>query len=227
MMGLVGITADQPAVIRSTTAALRVHRDWCVAAVEDTVDAMLDNHAQIDLVILDLLLSDGSTPAENIKRFTARNLPTLVYASGERLDLLWEASRAGAAGMLDGTALARSLSEALRGRTDTAGGAIEEPIARVASVTTRHTDAQLSERQVEILALYASGATAQNVADALFISKNTVIDHIQRIRTKYAAVARPAETKVALYRRAVEDGLISARLSAEGQDHSTHGGIGA
>jgi hypothetical protein len=35
-----------------------------------------------------------------------------------------------------------------------------------------------------------------------------VLDHVRRIRGKYAAAGRPAATKVDLYRRAVEDGYI-------------------
>jgi len=35
-----------------------------------------------------------------------------------------------------------------------------------------------------------------------------VNDHIRRIRAKYAAAGRPAPTKVDLFKRAVEDGLV-------------------
>lgn len=68
--------------------------------------------------------------------------------------------------------------------------------------------AALTRRESEVLALYASGETAERVAEELFVSQATVIDHIRRIRAKYAAVDRAAPTKVDLFRRAVEDGLI-------------------
>ena len=42
----------------------------------------------------------------------------------------------------------------------------------------------------------------------LGISRETVLDHIRRIRAKYAKVERPAPTKVELYQRAIEDGVI-------------------
>ena len=48
------------------------------------------------------------------------------------------------------------------------------------------------------------------MAEELFVSRTTVIDHVKRIRAKYAAVDRVAVTKVDLFRRAVEDGLIEA-----------------
>ena len=71
--------------------------------------------------------------------------------------------------------------------------------------------AELTGREAEVLALYASGETAERVGEQLFITRETVLDHIRRIRAKYAAVARPARTKVDLYRRAVEDGIMPAR----------------
>ena len=45
-------------------------------------------------------------------------------------------------------------------------------------------------------------------SEQLYISRETVLDHVRRIRAKYAAMDRPARTKVDLYRRAVEDGII-------------------
>jgi DNA-binding NarL/FixJ family response regulator len=69
--------------------------------------------------------------------------------------------------------------------------------------------AQLSPRESEVLSLYASGETAKQVAQLLYLSPETIIDHVRRIRAKYAAVDRAAPTKVDLFRRAVEDGLVS------------------
>ena len=71
------------------------------------------------------------------------------------------------------------------------------------------------DREAEVLALYASGETAERVARLLFISRETVLDHVRRIRTKYAAADRAAPTKVDLYRRAVEDGLVSRGVDAD------------
>ena len=66
----------------------------------------------------------------------------------------------------------------------------------------------LTPREREVLSLYANGETADSVARMLWISRDTVLDHIRRIRAKYAAVSRPADTKIDLYRQAAEDGLI-------------------
>ena len=68
----------------------------------------------------------------------------------------------------------------------------------------------LTPREAEVLGLYASGEKADRVARLLGVTRETVLDHIRRIRAKYALADRPAHTKVDLYRRAVEDGLLPA-----------------
>ena len=47
------------------------------------------------------------------------------------------------------------------------------------------------------------------VGAALFITPATVNTHLARIRTKYAAVGRPATTKAALIARALQDGIVT------------------
>ena len=49
------------------------------------------------------------------------------------------------------------------------------------------------------------------VAAQLFISIGTVNTHLARIRSKYAAIGRPAPTKAALFARALQDGLTDLR----------------
>ena len=56
--------------------------------------------------------------------------------------------------------------------------------------------------------MYASGLGARDVATRLFISENTVNDHLRRIRSVYHQLGRPAATKVELYQRGLEDGYV-------------------
>ena len=67
----------------------------------------------------------------------------------------------------------------------------------------------LSDLEAHILAHYASGESSASVARALSVSKNTVNTYIARIRDKYRESGRPAESRVDLFRRAAEDGLVS------------------
>ena len=47
------------------------------------------------------------------------------------------------------------------------------------------------------------------MARILNLSKNTVNTYVARIRDKYRTAGRPADTRVDLFRRAAEDGLVS------------------
>jgi DNA-binding NarL/FixJ family response regulator len=73
-------------------------------------------------------------------------------------------------------------------------------------------EAQLSTREREVLSLYASGLSLKQVSFQLQIKQSSAKEHIDRVRTKYAKLGREASTKVALFKRALEDGIISGDL---------------
>jgi DNA-binding NarL/FixJ family response regulator len=70
-------------------------------------------------------------------------------------------------------------------------------------------DAQLSQREREVLRLYEAGLPLKVVADRLGVAYSTAKENITRVRVKYVEVGRPAPTKVDLLRRAMEDGILS------------------
>ncbi|HMR49214.1 MAG TPA: response regulator transcription factor [Arachnia sp.] len=203
----IGIVDDHPAVLLGAAGILRGRPGLQVVAATETVTGLLSRTTDLDLVLLDLVLADGSTPAQNISRLTRLHVPVLAFTSGDRPEVVREAARAGAIGMIRKSerpdAIVAAIGAALRHEvvaTADWAAALDDDEAFVA--------ARLTAREAEVLALYASGETARRVADQLFISRETVLDHIQRIRAKYAAVDRPARSKVELYQRAVEDGFL-------------------
>ena len=163
--------------------------------------------ARLDLVLLDLRLDDGSSPGDNVTALQAAGIPTLAYTAGEDPALLRAAARAGVLGVVrksDGVSvLIASIRRALRGEAvaTTEWAAALDADAAIA-------DAQLSPRERQVLALYASGETAHDIAEAMGLSRDTIVNYVGRIRTKYALAGRPASTKVDLHVRAREDGLL-------------------
>lgn len=159
-----------------------------------------------DLVLLDLRLADGSRPAENIARLHARGCAVIAYTSGESVPLLREAAAANVLGIISKREPVSVIIEGVR--AGLAGEVVASTDWAAAIDADLEATVHLTPREREVLSLYASGEKADSVARHLRISRDTVLDHIRHIRSKYAAVSRPADTKVDLYRRAVEDGLL-------------------
>lgn len=205
----VGIVDDHPALILGVAAFLVGQADLQVVGAADRVATLLASGARFDVVLLDLVLADDSTPAQNVQALRAAGIPVLAYTSGERPHLVREAGRAGVSGMIRKSERPAAVAEAVRAVAR--GEIVATPDwAAALDADTRFVDAELTDREAEVLALYASGETAERVGAHLFISRETVLDHIRRIRAKYAGVKRPAPTKVDLFRRAVEDGIVDS-----------------
>ena len=106
----------------------------------------------------------------------------------------------------DAIALATAAAGPDRGDAPTVTGpaagqaTAEDPAA--GQVTAEEAAGALSEREREILALLAGGATDAQIAGRLFLSINTVRSHLERIRDKTGARRRPE-----LVRYAMEAGI--------------------
>lgn len=210
MQAQIGIVDDHPAVILGLSRIIGAHPDLFVAARALTVVELLAHEPKLDLVLLDLNLGDGSTPTTNMCALQSTGVPVLVYTSGDLPHLVREAGRAGCVGMIRKTERPSAIIAAVRSAL--AGEVVASPDwAAALDSDADFVAAKLTHREAEVLTLYASGETAERVGTHLFISRETVLDHIRRIRAKYAAVNRPAHTKVDLYRRAVEDGVVQSK----------------
>lgn len=204
----VGFVDDHPAMRLGLAALLSKTPDLQLVATSDSVRGLLQRAADLDVVLLDLILADGSTPAENIRALRSAGYPVLALTSGERPQLVREAGRSGVAGMVrksePADVILTQIRAVLRGEV-----AATPDWAAALDSDTRFVSARLTAREAEILELYASGETAERVAGELFISRETVVDALKSIRAKYADAVRPVRNKVDLFRRAVEDGILT------------------
>jgi len=181
--------------------------DLDLAGVVDSVAALANVPGDLDLVVLDLRLADGSQPHDNVRAIHERGAHVLVYTGAEDRRLIQSAARSGALGLIRKSADPETLLDAVR----TAAQGTEVFGADWAAAIDADADlqdARLSTREQEILSLYASGETAGSVAIHTGLSRETVADYVSRIRKKYAEAGRPAHSRVDLYRRALEDGLL-------------------
>lgn len=180
----------------------------CVRRVSSVAE-LVRLPCDIDLTVLDLQLADASTPTENIAALTRWGSGVLVLTSGENPYLVREASRADPLGIIRKSAPSEVILEAVR------RAAKGEPVASAEWASALDSDpllssAPLTPREREVLELYASGVGAKQVAAQLFVSENTVNDHLRRIKRIYHELGRPAATKVELYQRGIEDGYVPA-----------------
>lgn len=181
--------------------------DLDLAGMVETVADLDGIEGDLDLVVLDLRLADGSSPADNVRAVHERGAHVLVYTGAEDRRLIQSAAKSGALGLIRKSSDPETLLSAIR--TAAAGKEVfGADWAAAIDADDDLTDAKLSAREREILSLYASGETAASVAIHLSVSRDTVADYVSRIRRKYADAGRPALSRVDLYKRAVEDGLI-------------------
>ena len=160
-----------------------------------------------DVVLLDLVLGDGSDPVDNVRRLVRAGRRVLVVSCVPYPDQIRATMRAGAHGYLtkdnDLATLAEAIRDVSAGRTahsrDLAlawhqdGDAARPPLTR-------------SERQ--LLVAYASGLTLAAAAHRIGVQPATARKYLERIKEKYVNAGRPTYTKLDLANRVREDGLL-------------------
>ena len=203
----IGLVEDHQIVGVGLREVLRGEPGWDLVRVVRSVSEIDLDDAGLDLVLLDLRLDDGSSPGDNIAALQHAGVPVLAYTAAEDAALLRAAARAGIHGVIrksdDIEVLVGAIRGALRG-----GTVATTDWAAAIDGDEALADVKLSPREREVLALYASGETAAEIAEAMSLSRETVSNYVGKIRTKYALAGRPAATKVALHVRAREDGIL-------------------
>lgn len=179
--------------------------EWVGSA--DTVEEFIAHHPDVDVVVLDLRLPDGSNPQDNVEKLNDLGIRCLVYTSGEHSDLLQSAARAGVLGTVFKHEKEAVVVAAIR---SVAHGQSVLPTEWAAAIDadTDWSQVNLSPRLQEVLTLTAMGKTADSVARQLNIKPGTVYDYLERIKHKYSAAGRPVDNRADLIVRAVEDGYI-------------------
>ena len=203
----IGIVEDHESVVMGLRSMLAGHPTLTITAAAATVPELLAAGEQLDLVILDLRLTDGSSPKSNVEQLRDAGLEALVFTSAEDPYLVRLAAKAGVLGVLRKSEPTATVVDAI---TAAAHGeqVVTTEWAAAIDGDPGLGDVGLSPRQRDVLALYASGEKAQRVASLTGLAPHTVNDYLARIRTKYADAGRPARTKTELYKRAIEDGLL-------------------
>jgi len=158
------------------------------------------------LVLLDLMAErqPNALPSD-VKTLVEAGTRVLIFSALASPPLVRRMLREGAQGVLgkrDGeTEILRAVDTVLRGgfwhSTEWAGIVAHDP-ERPA----------LSDQEERVLVLYATGLSLEAVAAAVGVQRETAKKYLQRVKSKYAAIDRPAGSRIELYRAAHTDGYI-------------------
>jgi DNA-binding NarL/FixJ family response regulator len=203
----IGVVEDFATTRRGLVTIINQAAGMSVVADSPTVPKLVDQGAPIDLALLDLRLSDDSTPRSNIELLRTLTPNILVFTSASEPYLIREALTSGVLGILRKSVDVDELIAAIRSAID---GQVVPTMEWATAIDSDPNLAavDLSPRQRQILELYAAGEPASRVASITGLSAETVNSYVGRIKQKYSEAGRPAQTKTDLYKRALEDGWL-------------------
>lgn len=206
---VVAIIDDHEAIRVGISAALRASgRHLRVLDGAATVpDFLAGDVEDADVVLLDLNLGDGSDPKDNAELLRAEGHRVLVYSIADNVRMLRRALAGGADGVCRKADPIATTVEAI---VDIHAGrqVISQEVLAAIEGDACYVAAALGPREREVLRLYAAGLEIPQIGRTLYITENSVKEYLKRIRAKYTQVDRPAASKLELFRRAVEDGII-------------------
>lgn len=204
------IVEDHELTRQGLESMLNDNADFNVIASAANVPELftaLGRKRKVDLVVLDLRLSDESQPIDNVEKIEELTDNIVVLSSLESPYLLRQVLKTSVAEVLSKTQLSEEVVAAIR-RTLSGKPAISTEMAAAMDGDPLLEAVDLSDRQREVLELYASGEPAKRVARLTGLKQDTVNDYLSRVRQKYSSVGRDTFTKLDLYQRAQEDGFL-------------------
>jgi DNA-binding NarL/FixJ family response regulator len=200
------IADDHPVVRAGLEGMLASQADFAVVGEASSgLEAVeLTERLRPDVVVMDLRMAkmDGTTAIAQIRQRQLTTPILILTTYDSRLDIL-HALEAGATGYLLKDASREQLFAAIR--TVAQGKSVFSP--EVATRLVHHVQMPandlLSQRELEVLALVARGASNKEAARSLHISEATIKSHLLRIFSKLGVEDRTAAVTMAL-----EKGLL-------------------
>jgi DNA-binding NarL/FixJ family response regulator len=178
-----------------------------VAAVPTWPELITHPAFPVDVVLLDLDLKDNIPISLKINTLKTTGVRVVLMSTYSEPNVVREALAAGALGYLVKSEDASMIVEAIRAAS------------KGESFVSAELDLALAQREVggapklsaqerRVMALYGAGEPVKTVAQQLSISEETAKSYLKRIREKYRVAGFDVGTKVALRKRAIEDGIL-------------------
>lgn len=157
-----------------------------------------------DVVLMDLLMPemDGVTAIRHIKSHYPK-MQVIALSSFSERELIESALEAGASSYLLKNVSADKLAESIRFAHEGMSTMSPEITPILFQKDAQQTDFNLTNRELEVLALLVDGYTNAEIAFRLKISKFTVKNHVSNILTKLGVASRTEAVRVTIKNRLV------------------------
>jgi NarL family two-component system response regulator LiaR len=201
---------DDHAVVRSGLAAFLTAFDdlELVAEAGGGEEAVrLCDEAKPDVVLMDLVMPgmDGAAATKAIRE-KCPHIQVIALTSFKEKDLVESALKAGAIGYLLKNVSADELADAIRaavaGRPTLAPEAAQALIQAARAPQAPGHD--LTEREMEVLALMVEGLNNPDIAERLVVSRSTVKFHVSNVLSKLGVASRTEAVSLALKHKLVK-----------------------
>ena len=202
------IVDDHRMILGALTEWIKSARDIdMVAAVPSWAELLAHPSFPVDVVLLDLDLKDNIPISVKISTLKTMAVRVVLMSTYSEPNVVREALAAGALGYLVKTEEADMIVEAIRSASR--GEAFISAELDLALNSGEIGGApKLSAQERRVMALYGGGEPVKAVAFQLSISEETAKSYLKRIREKYRVAGFDVGTKVALRKRAIEDGIL-------------------
>ncbi|WP_256470099.1 response regulator transcription factor [Herbiconiux sp. L3-i23] len=178
-----------------------------VAAVTTWPELLTHPRFPVDVVLLDLDLKDNIPISLKLSTLKTTGVKTVLMSTYSEPNVVREALASGALGYLVKSEEASMIVQALR-----AAYRGESFISAELDLALNAGDVggapKLSAQERRVMALYGGGEPVKTVAYELGISEETAKSYLKRIREKYRVAGFDVGTKVALRKRAIQDGIL-------------------
>ena len=206
----VSVVDDHPDLCLGVLARFRESSLFVAGVEAATVSEFLalDAHAgrRSDVVLLDLTLKDGSSPAQNVARLKDRDYGVVIYTGEERPDRLQGSLGIGADALVRKEEASR-LEEAIVAAVSGNRAWVSPLMAKV--VLEARDGPRLTPAQVEVLRLYATGIPVPKIASVRHCSEETVRTHLRAVKARYGARGDAVSTRTDLLRVALRDRYVA------------------
>jgi two-component system, NarL family, response regulator LiaR len=194
---------DHTMVRRGLATFLKVFDDLQLAGEAESGEAAIQLCAEVlpDVILMDMVMPDmDGAAATRAIRQQFPQVQVIALTSFKEGDLVKKALEAGAIGYLLKDVSADELVHAIRAAH--AGRATLSPEAAQALVETANQPPapglDLTERELEVLALMVEGLNNTQIAGRLMVSSSTIKSHVSNILSKLGVASRTEAVTVAL-----------------------------